>query len=309
MNKVRLALIGTGRWGQNIQKTVALLPDAELAYTATLDWRTLLDKTDIDGVLIATPPSTHAEIALAFLEHGVPVFVEKPMTDSLAEAQRLAAAAHDRVLVGHIHLYNPAYQQVRELLPQLGAVRLMVSEGANNGPYRDDYSALWDWAPHDISMMADLLGMPQQVAAWGAAILRPGTNLYDTSYIKLDFAGGAVGIITSSWLMPQKRKKLTIVGATSSVVYDDTLPEHKVTLFADMGPTVVGGVVTRQEPAVSYPPYAADMPLTLEVEAFVRMIRTKEKPRSDVALGLKVVQILDAAERSIAAGGTPVPLI
>lgn len=295
MSEVRLALVGTGRWGLNIKKTLEAMPQCTLAYTATLDWPALLQKTDIDGVIVATPPSSHAEIALPFIERGVPVFIEKPMTGTLADAERIAAAAQKSgalVMVGHIHLYNPAYRKTKELLKDIGAIRFIASRGYNNGPYREDFSALWDWAPHDIAMMLDLFGgMPQKVSAWAVAPSRPGTTLWDFAQIKLEWSGGRTGFSTNSWLMPQKCKQLTIVGEKKSLVYEDTLPEKKVALYEGAD--------------VSYPDYEAGLPLTLEMQAFIRTIAEKEKPYSDASMGLTVVQILDAAERSIAADGQP----
>ena len=300
MKKVRIALIGAGRWGKNILTTLESFPECEIAYVETRDYRTLIDKTDIDGVVVATPGSTHVEVALPFIKRGLPVFIEKPFTTSLADAKRLQEAAEESgslIFVGHLHLYNPAFIKTKELLGSIGTVRLLVGEGANNGPYREDCSAMWDWAPHDISMMLDIMGeMPTSVAAWGVATLRPGTNLYDTSQIKLIFPNGVVGLIFSSWLMPQKRKRLTVVGEKSSVVYDDVLPEKKVTLFEENGAKV------------SSPAYGPGMPLTLELQAFIHVITEKEKPQSGVAEGLQVVRVLDAAERSIAAGGVAITL-
>lgn len=298
MKPVQLAQIGLGAWGKNIEKTLRSLPECTLAYTATEHWRELLEKNDIDGVVIATPPASHAEIAVAFLERGIPVFIEKPMTASLQDALLVESAAKKSgalVMVGHINLYNPAYQKAKELLPEAGALRMLISRGHNWGPYRADYSAMWDWAPHDISMMLDLLRTtPERVSAWGVAPSRPGTKLWDYSHIKLDFPGGVTGSITSSWLMPQKCKQLTIVGEKKSIVFEDTLPEKKVALY--------------QGAEATYPEYEAKMPLTEELAAFVRMVSVKEKPQSDLALGLSVVRILDAAERSIARGGISMTL-
>lgn len=296
----RLALIGTGRWGSNIIKTIQALPDATLAYQTTRDWQTLVAKLDIDGVIIATPPHTHTEIALPFIERGLPVFIEKPMTMSVTEAVAIETASKKSgspVFVGHIHLYNPAFIAATKTAKNIGAIRFLVGEGANNGPRREDYSAMWDWAPHDISMMLEIMGeMPTQVQAWGMSVTRPGTTLYDASEIKLAFAAGTTGIIFSSWLMPQKRKRLSVVGEAGSVVYDDTLSEKKTVLF------------TAGDTTPTYPTYDSALSLTLELQAFLRTIVEKEKPHSDVAMGCKVVQILDAAERSIAAGGVTVSI-
>ncbi|MEK7113931.1 MAG: Gfo/Idh/MocA family oxidoreductase [Patescibacteria group bacterium] len=311
MKKVRLALIGAGRWGKNIIKTLDALPECELAYQATHDWRTLLEKSDIDGVLIATPTSTHAEIALPFIERGLPVFIEKPFTTSLADAKRLQKAAEESgsiIFVGHLHLYNPPYLAIKKLLPTIGRVRWIYAEGANNGPYRDDMSALWDWAPHDIALMLDMLGsLPLRVQAFSALLLRPAAHLDDIAFIKLEFPNRAVGFIFNSWLFPEKRKKVSIIGKKSSIVFDDTA-EKKIALYEHMGPEVAGNAVTRNEPSISYPPYGDEKSLALELKAFLRTILEKEKPLSGVAEGLDVVAVLDAAERSISAGGTVIAL-
>ena len=110
----------------------------------------------------------------------------------------------------------------------------MVGFGYNQGPYRDDYSAMWDWAPHDLSMMLDLLGtLPERVSAWGIAKTRPNTTLWDLSVIKLDFPQDVSGFVMNSWLMPQKCKKMTVVGDKKSIVYEDTLTQHKLALYED----------------------------------------------------------------------------
>lgn len=311
MKKARLALIGAGRWGKNILKTLESFPECEVAYIETKDSRTLIDKTDIDAVIIATPGATHASVALPFIERGLPMFIEKPFTTNLADARRLAAAAEKSgsiIFVGHLHLYNPPYLAMKKLLPAIGSVRWVYAEGANNGPYRDDMPALWDWAPHDVVLMLDIIGsMPTRVQAWGASLLRPAARLDDIAFIKLEFPGGGVGFIFNSWLFPEKRKKVSIIGEKSSIVFDDT-SEKKVVLYEGMGPEVAGGVVTHNEPSISYPTYDEGKSLELELKAFLRTVLEKEKPLSDVAVGLKVVTVLDAAERSLATGGTAVEL-
>ena len=296
--KIRVAVIGTGRWGKNILKTLGALPGCEVAYQATREWQGLLQKKDIDGVVIATPPATHAEIALTFIERMIPVFIEKPLTAGLEDAQKIADAAQSSgsiVFVGHIHLYNPAYQAAKEQSKQIGPVRLLLGEGYNFGPYREDYSALWDYGSHDLSMMLDLMvEMPESVAAFGTAILRPGTALWDTAQMQINFKNGAVGYILSSSVLPQKRRHLSVVGESGSVVYDDTLAEKKVMLYKK----------TDVAPEISYPTYATGSPLTLELQVFLDAITSGIQPKTDAASGLAVVTVLDAAERSIKKGGT-----
>lgn len=312
MKKVRLALIGAGRWGKNIIKTLESFHECELAYIETRDYRTLIDKTDIGAVIVATPGATHAEVALPFIKRGLPVFIEKPFTTSLADAERLQKAAEESgaiIFVGHLHLYNPPYIAIKKLLPSIGKVRWIYAEGSNNGPYRDDTSALWDWAPHDVILMLDMLGsMPSRVQAWGASVLRPGAHLDDIAFIKLEFPNGIAGFIYNSWLSPEKRKKVSIIGEKSSIVFDD-IAEKKVALYENMGPEVLGNVVTRNEPIISYPTYDDGKSLELELKAFLRTVLEKEKPLSGVAEGLRVVTVLDAAERSISTGGTSIELI
>ncbi|MDO8518324.1 MAG: Gfo/Idh/MocA family oxidoreductase [bacterium] len=295
--KIRVAVVGTGRWGKNILKILDALSECEVAYQATREWHGLLQKNDIDAVVVATPPATHAEIALPFVERRVPVFIEKPLAAGLEDAQKIAAAAQKSgsiVFVGHIHLYNPAYQAAKEQSKQIGPVRLLLGEGYNFGPVRPDYSAMWDYGSHDLSMMLDLMGeIPESVAAWGTATLRQGTALWDTAQMQLNFKNGTVGYIFSSSVMPQKRRHLTVVGEGGSVVYDDTLVEKKVLLYKKID-TVL---------EVSYPTYAPGSPLTLELQAFLNAIKTGTKPHTDAIAGLAVVAVLNAAEKSIAKNG------
>lgn len=317
-----LALIGTGRWGSNILRTLADIPDCRVKYTcdSRTDFRDILTAPDCDGVLIATPGSTHAEIALPFIQKGLPIFVEKPLTTNLKTAQQLAKAAERArrrvggggVMVGHVHVYNPAYQKAKELAPAAGPLRLLQFESMNNGPFRDDISALWDWAPHDIALALDLIGeKPAKVQAWGVELLRPFkktrgiVKLHDTAWIKLNFANGSIAHMHVSWLAPDKRQRLTIIGAKDTIVFDD-VAEQKVKLFKNMGPTVQGPNVVHHEPEISYPAYDRTPPLRRELEAFLAMVRTREEPPTNLPHALKVAHILTAAEKSISLDGRSV---
>jgi UDP-N-acetylglucosamine 3-dehydrogenase len=316
MNKpVRIAVIGAGRWGKNILKTLATLPGCEVAYSVTRDYKPLFEKDDIDAVVVATPPATHAAIALPFIKKGLPVFIEKPLTLDSKEGSQLETASKKSkapIFVGHIHLYNPAYEALKKLIGKAGKLHMLVGEGASNGPFRDDYSAMWDWAPHDLSMMLDIAGKPSSVQAWGVVSTRKNSRLHDFSIMKLNFPSGAVGVIHSSKLSPEKRRKFTVIGSKNSITYDDTLQENKVTLFEGHGPTISGKnkkiKVQENQPALSYPSYESASPLTRELEAFVEMVKTKKKPRADLKSGIEVVKILEAAEKSILAGGTVVKI-
>lgn len=304
---MNLGLIGTGRWGTNILKTLQAFSDCQVE-TATTDYKNLLAKK-LDAVLIATPGSTHAEIARPFLEAGIATFIEKPLTMSYADAvelEKIAKKSGAIGMTGHVHVYNPAFLKLKELAGKSGKIRQLFFEGTNNGPYRDDMSALWDWAPHDIVMALDLLEeVPSSVQAWGIKALRPDTALYDTATIKLTFASGVTALCLVSWLMPEKRKKVTVIAEKNSVVLDDTA-QKKVILYENMGPYVSNGVVTRQESIISYPEYSSDPSLKLELQAFIEAVKTKQQPRASLAQGVQVVKIIEAAQRSIQLEGQPV---
>ncbi len=282
----RLALIGAGRWGQKIRATLATLP-CELAHEATHEWRMLLENDDIDGVIIATPPSTHAEIALAFIEKGIPVFIEKPMTLSFEEANALVAASEKTgvpVMVGHVHLYNPAFRALKDALPSIGTLISLQGTESHEGPVRTDYSTLWDSAPHDLSMMLDIAGFPLEVRAEGEALSRPESTIYDRGLLELMFNHDVHGTIRSDWIGPEKKRIFQVIGTEGSLTYDD-----------------VAKTLTRitKEGSSESLPFATEWPLTLELRAFLETVEYRTRPYSDVTLGRDIVQILGAAEHSI----------
>lgn len=299
---ITLGLIGAGRWGSNIRRTLAGLHGCQLKYVETRGWRKLLGARDLDGVLIATPALTHALVAEPFIQRRIPTFIEKPMTTSLRDAlrlQRLQERSKSLVFVGHVHLYNPAYEKAKSLARTAGRIRYLLAEGMSNGPYRDDISALWDWAPHDLALAMDLLGTePREVQAAAASFLRPHTRLYDFGTLHLRFPNNVHFFGTKSRLSPEKRKRLTIVCEKDTIVFDDTA-ERKVTLFRSVGPVVHGRTISRQEPTISHPPYGSAPSLTHELKAFISCIRTGRKPLSGIVQGVATVRILDAAERSL----------
>lgn len=290
---MKLALIGLGRWGTNIKQTLE-----------EMGVEVVVDKTEsASGVLIATPGSTHAEVALPFIKQGLPVFIEKPMTTSLQDAKKLATAAKKSgslVFVGHLHLYNPAFLKAKALIKKAGKIRYVSFEGMNWGPFREDMSAWWDWAPHDISMALDLFGQPKSIQAWGE---------YDWAVAKLEFLntpkvarsdssgvakrGSFSAVMHVTTLSAEKRKRLTVAGTKHSVVFDDTA-EKKVSVH--------------ERGHVSYPDYGKTMPLSAELKAFLEMIKTKKSPKTDIQNGLDVVKIIDAGERSMKTGGKKIYL-
>jgi len=320
---MKLALIGVGRWGNNIRRTLDDIEEAELThicstdkkelnalprrYTKIKDYKELLKTSDLDAVLIATPGSTHARIALPFIEKGIPTYIEKPFTTSLKDAKRLETAAKKNMtitFVGHIHLFNPAYLKTKELTKTIGTIRTIRFAGANNGPFRDDMSALWDWGPHGLSLITDILKTnPTNVQAWGQKILRPKTDLYDTVSANFSFKNNTTGYCHFSWLSPRKKLKLTIIGSKHTLIFDDTKPDRKITLYKDMGPTIKNKQLIQQQPVISYPKYSQASPLTEELKAFIEAVKTKKQPLTNATHALNNIKTLSAIEKSSGSKG------
>lgn len=300
---MKLLLIGLGRWGKNIQKTLQGLGIEVVGIDKTPSQSPPV-RGEVDGVLVATPGSTHAKVALPFIKQGLPVFIEKPMTTSLKDAKILQAAAKksgENIFVGHLHLYNPAFLKAKELIRKAGRIRYAAFEGMNWGPFRDDMSAMWDWAPHDVAMALDLFGKPKSVQAWGE---------YDWAVARLEFLntpevsrrdssgvakrGSFFATIHVSTLSSEKRKRMTVAGIKYSVLFDD-IAECKIAVY--------------EKGKVMYPAYEKTMPLTAELTAFIQMIKTGKRPKTDIQNGVDVVQILDAAERSMKLEGKRIKVI
>jgi len=288
-NSTKIGLIGVGRWGKNILRTLEEMRGVEVVVGA---------KTDIDGVVIATPGSTHAKVAFPYIKQGTPTFIEKPLTTNLSDARLLAKTAEQsgaQVTVGHIHLHNPAFLKVKSLLPDIGRIQALHFEGMGPGPVRDDMSVLWDWGPHPLSMALDLLPSgPTQVQAWGELILRPRTHLFDIATMKLTFPRKVTMLCSLSWLSPEKRTKLTVIGSTGSIVLDDRATK-KVSLHTSLG-------------KISHPRYGAKQPLTEELREFVAAIQSGAATKADIRSGVESVAILAAAEQSMLKSGRVVQL-
>jgi len=268
----------------------------------------------VDGLVIATPGSTHAKIALPYVEAGVPTFIEKPMTVSLADAKQLVREAKKSgalIQVGHIHLYNPAYLKLKELLPKIGKLRLINFEGTAPGPVRDDMSVLWDWGPHGVGLAIDLLDRkPTGVQAWGQKILKPRSKFHDAVQARLLFSGGVEATLSLSWLWPEKRGKLTVIGFEGSLVFDDTA-DNPVFAQGSGGQGKSAGrgkVALHSDNQVTHPRYSKQAPLTLELEEFIRVIRTGKQPWANVSNGFDAVSVLAAAEKSLNFDGKKIEL-
>lgn len=294
MTPVRLGLAGFGRWGRILMRnmaahsriTLAALasrqPDAALQVPegcrVVADWRELL-AMGLDGLVVATPPATHAEIGLAAIKQGLPLLLEKPLTLSVAEARTLTDAAERAealVMVDHIHLFSPAWRRLKELLPGLGAIKALTGLAGNHGPYRTDTPVLWDWGAHDLAMIFDLMtGPPGRLEAHRSERRAVSGGVGETIVLELDFAG-VPARATLSTLM-DKTRRFTVVCAGGTLVYDGS---GAVPLTLDGFPVaVVGGT-----------------PVEALFDRFAQAIAAGMRDRSGLGLGLRVVQALAACE-------------
>lgn len=336
-----IAVVGAGHWGPHLVRNfndhlssqvlwVVEKDDVRrraigerfpsVALTESLD--DALDDPRVDAVVVATPTATHAAVAGAALSAGKHVMVEKPLADSIEASQGLVdlAQAKDLVLmVGHVFLFNPAYQAAKELIDQghLGRIRYLSMVRTNLGPVRVDVNAAWDLASHDISIANHWLdAQPVEVSATGGSWLNEGVQ--DVVFVTLKYQEGQMVHIEASWLNPRKRRLAAVVGSDRMLTVDDMdlneplrvydkgvveLSAHAVT------DTFAGFRAQIREGEVRIPHVSAGEPLRRECEAFLDRVAGKPDSLSDGLTGLKVVAALEAIDRSIEAGGAAVPVL
>ena len=327
---VRIAVVGLGYWGPNLVRNLFELPSAQVSVVCDLRTDALekigrrypsvrsstslsevLDDPSTEAVVLATPIGTHFDLAQAALEAGKHVLVEKPLADSVAGAAELVRLAEARGLVlapGHTFVYSPPVQAVRTMIEsgELGDIYFVSTSRVNLGLHQSDASVVWDLAPHDFSILLYWLGeTPTHVTTLSRGCIIPGTP--DVAFINLEYASGVIAHAELAWLAPSKLRRTTVVGSNKMVVYDDTSNEP-VRVF-DSG-------VTLRDPGsfgeyrLSYrtgdivsPRVDVAEPLSRELDDFCRAIRTGSQPRSSAQLGLEVVRMIEAAERSQVHGG------
>jgi predicted dehydrogenase len=275
---------------------------------------------DVGGVVIATETTHHFGMARAALLAGKHVFVEKPMTQTVEEAEELVRLA-DRnelvLMVGHLLLYHPAYTYVYDVIRggELGQVFYLYGVRANLGIIRQSENVLESLAPHDIALALHLIDSePIEVTARGRAYIQGGIE--DVAFTTILFSGGELAHFHSSWLDPNKVRRLTVVGSARMAVVDDLMGTEKVRLY-DKGVDIQPGQERYADYAESLsirsgdihiPSIPSSEPLRLECQHFVDCLRSGSRPLSDGRNGLAVIKVLDAAQRSLAASGTPVRL-
>lgn len=330
---LRIGIIGLGYWGPNLKRQFSDLANSEVTAICDLSEERLqhaqdklpnvfttknidemLNKDRVDAIVIVTPTKTHYTIAKKALEAGLHVFVEKPMATSERDCQELIDIAETKDLilfVGHLFLYNEAVKKLKELVTNdgLGNICFISSQRLNLGPIRQDVNALWDLAPHDISIMLDIIGKtPVSVNCQGLAYLTE--NVHDVCTLIMHFEHKCMAIINVSWLNPNKTRLITIVGEKKMVVYDDMEPLEKIKIYnkrveVPSYTDSYGEFQSSFQYGDTISPYLHQVePLKEECQHFLDCIENNVTPRTDGINGLEVVKVLEAAETSLRKHGS-----
>lgn len=336
-NKViNVAVVGIGGWGKNLARNYSQIPDANLKYLCDLNeerliavqkqfpaestttrFDDLMADSDLDAVVIATPGPSHFELCKKSLSANKDVFVEKPFVMSVDNAEEIVALAQARnriLMIGHLLEYHPVVLKLKEMIEagDLGEIRYIYSQRLNLGTVRKDENALWNFAPHDISVILFLLGLnPTDVSARGQSYLQPGVE--DVVFLTVNFDGKAMGHVHVSWLDPHKTRRITIVGSKRMAVFDDLDANEKLKIY-DKGAEINTAYDTFAEYIglrfgdITVPYIRVGEPLREECEHFLACVRDRVTPVSDGQDGWRVIQVLEAASRSLELDGAPIKI-
>ncbi len=337
---VGIGVAGAGYWGKNLVRAFAATPGARLVAVADADPKTrermalahpgarvvaelgdLLNEAAVDAVVLATPAALHAEHALACLSAGKHVLIEKPMALSVADGQRVAAAAETSgrvVAVGHLMAYHPGFRELQRRVRagDLGELYYLYALRVNLGKVRTDENALWSLAPHDLTMIFMLIDEdPVSISARGSAYLRKGTE--DVVFVNLAFGergqAAPMANIHLSWLDPHKERRLTVVGSRAMAVFDDVHATEKLRIYDkgfDRPPEYAswGDFLQLRDGDIRIPRVSLEEPLAIECREFVAAVRGEGPVATGVAEGLRVVRVLAATAESLRQDGAPVRL-
>ena len=340
MRKVNIAVLGTGYWGKKLIRNLYSTEGAEIIGICDLsaenihstlgiredvrifaDYSEMLKELKPEAVIIATPAGLHYEHAALALEAHCHVFVEKPLCTSVEDAQLLVRLGEDKnrlLMVGHTFLYNNILHQVKKYIQsgELGEIYYIYATRVNMGRIRDDVDALWNFAPHDISICNYLMdGLPHQVSGTGMCYIQKKKNIIDVAFAQLNYSQGRNAHIHVSWLDPNKKREVVVVGDKKMLVYDDVNTDRCIQIydkcfekelkkekdFADFKAMLRAGNLV-------IPNINLQEPLAVEMGHFVECVRDDKVPHSDGKSGLAVVEIIEAISQSIKDGGRSVYL-
>ena len=329
---IGIGLIGYGYWGPNLLRNFAEMPDARVVACCDLraerralierrypDIRTtvsadeVIDDPAVDAVLIATPISTHYELAHKVLLSGKHVFIEKPITTNTAHADaliELAESRHLTLMVDHTFIYTGAVRKMKEMITrgEVGDIYYFDSVRVNLGLFQHDVNVIWDLAPHDLSIMDFLLDQkPDAVSAVGACHI--GQQMENIAYLNLHFSDNLIGHVHVNWLAPVKLRKTLISGSRKMIVYDDMETSEKIKVY-DAGVSIRQDTESIYQTLVQYrtgdmyaPKLDQREALSVECAHFIDCVTTGSTPDSDGRGGRRVVAILEAAHQSLKTNG------
>jgi predicted dehydrogenase len=282
------------------------------------DFVDVLDDPEVDAVAVATPVGTHARLALEALNAGKHVLVEKPMADSVPDAEELVRTAERRgltLMVDHTFIYSPAVRAIKGLIDadELGEIYYVDSVRINLGLFQSDINVLWDLAPHDVSIVDYFFGrLPRSISATGVS--HTASELEDVAYLNMDFGQSLIATFHVNWLSPVKVRHTIIGGSKRSLVYNDLDPVEPIKIY-DRGITVGSDTEARRGLLISYrtgdirsPNLPREEPLQNMVRHFARCIQEGQRPVTDGEAALRTVRILQAAQHSIKAQGGRITL-
>lgn len=320
-----LGLIGAGRWGKNLarnfynlgclhtlcdanEKLLDSFQDQFEGVHFTGNYLAMLQNPVIDKVAIAAPAIAHFKLAKEALLHGKDVFVEKPLCMNVEEGEELIRIAEEKgaiLMVGHILHYHGAVEKLKNLVISgaLGKLQYIVSNRLNLGAFRTEENALWNFAPHDISVILALAGrLPLDVRCTGGAYISKGVA--DTTLTQLSFEGDLKAHIHVSWLHPFKEQKLTVIGSAGMAVFDDTKPwNEKLRVFKNHVRWTQGSIPEANGCDVENILLEEEEPLKNECLHFLQACATRKIPKTDGYEGLNVLKVLESAQKSLESGG------
>lgn len=336
--RLRVAIIGCGYWGVNYVRVFSELTDAQLvavcdnrsealerverrypAVDLVQDFREVIARDDVDAVVVCTPASSHYAIAHAALLAGKHVLAEKPLTNRLPEANELTALALSEgiiLMVGHTFLYHPAVRKVKEYIDRgdVGKLYYLYARRTNMGPIRGDVNALWDLAPHDVSIFNFWLGSaPEWVSAVGGRVL--GDSHEDVGFISLGYPNHILAHIHVSWADAYKVREVVVVGSERRIAFNEFNPLERVRVF-EKGVSLIESEMPSygeqhlkmRDGDIISPHIDASEPLKNECSQFIECVLTKTRPVSDGFVACQVVRVMEAVDRSVAQSGAPVQL-
>jgi predicted dehydrogenase len=325
----KIALVGCGYWGKNLCRNFNVLGALSSVVDATENGQAtarsiaadtqithslddVLRNDQIQGIALATPAETHAELAIQAMQAGKDVFVEKPMALTLEDAEKMKKVEEETgriLMVGHLLEYHPAVLKLREMIAsgELGKINYIYSNRLNFGKVRTEENALWSFAPHDVAVILRLMGQPPiEVSACGGSYLTSG--IADTTMSNIRFSDDSRAHIFVSWLHPFKEQRLVVVGDKKMAIFDDVAPFGEKLQLYPQNVEFDGVMLILKKEDAEFVEHANTEPLREECKHFLECIQSRKQPLTNAQSGIDVLKVLHTCQQSIDQNGVPVSL-